>query len=192
MNGLREMAAKVADNKWVGMISGWGVWGTSSMYYDRYVYPALMLQFGLVYGGIFAALGAMIICTLFLLWYQLTNSSWVSSTDEVLTDIVNRTKKMEGYNTFLKIAFFIPRVFLQVSLRFIAKRGKLGFIALSCIADPFITILYFRKGNDDGLNGKDWSLYLLSGLIANTYWIIWSSVIVVTIKLTWRIIQAIF
>ncbi|EKE19465.1 MAG: hypothetical protein ACD_9C00004G0001 [uncultured bacterium] len=192
MSGLKEMAAKVAENKWIGVVSGWGIWGTFSVYYDRIVFPALMLRFGNVLGGVYAALGAMLICTIFLVLYQLTNSSWVSSTDQVLEEIVSRIEKIEGYNVFGKIIFFIPRILLQASLRFIAKRGKLGFIALSCIADPFITILYyFKKEDKKGLGGKGWSLYLLSGLIANTYWIIWSSVIVVAIKFAWKIIQAV-
>lgn len=189
MSGIiKKIAAFIAAKKWIGIISGWGIWGSTSVYYDRVVYPGLMLWLGNFWGGIVAASGAMIICTGFLLYYELTKSSWISSTDEVLNKIAGRIKKIEGYNIIFKIIFFIPRVLLQFSLHFISKRGKLGFIALSCISDPFITSSYFRNGKKDSLKCKDWFLFAISGLIANTYWIFYTAVILAPLRFVWTLV----
>lgn len=202
MERLKKIAASIAASKWFGIISGWGVWYSSSVYYDRYVYPALMLYFGIIWGGIIAAAVAMLICTGFLLSYVLTDAKWIDETDAILARIVNRiakitnwVEKIEGYSFILRVFFIIPRLLgqlavwlMELSLRLISKRGVPGFIILSCTFDPFVTVSYFRNGRIDGLSAKDWGIFLLSGVITNTYWVLWNSVIVVAIRSIWEVV----
>ena len=202
MERLRKIAASIAASKWFGIISGWGAWYSSSVYYDRYVYPSLMLYFGIIWGGIIAASIAMFICTVFLLGYVLTGAKWIDETDEIFARIVKKiakitrwVEKIEGYSFILRVIFIIPRLLgqlavwlMELSLSLISKRGVSGFIILSCIVDPFVTVSYFRNGRTDGISAKDWGMFFISGVITNTYWIVWNSVIVVAIKSFWGLI----
>gem|GEM_PF-1380795 len=201
INGLKIFAAKIAASKWFVAVSGWGFWYSSSLWYDRYAYPALMLYFGIIWGGIIASSVAMLMCATILIIYELLGATWVESTDEIFSDLAKKSekiadwmKKWEKYNTILKIFLIVPRLivrlvslFLRLSIRWISRRGLLGFITLSLIADPFVTISYFKKGRKkSGLTAKDWGLFLLSGIVANVYWILYNSIIVIAIKFAWK------
>ena len=185
-----EFISAIYKSKWAGMISGWGIWSASSVYYDRFAYPAIMLALGDLRGGIIAGLGAMIICVAFLLHYEKTGSQWIASTEDIIGQIIKRIKKIESYNIILKIIFFIPRIFMQLSLDSVAKRGVLGFIVLSCMSDPFVTLSFFKKDRK-GLSKKDWMIFMLSGLIANVYWILYTSVILVFVRAIWAMLMTI-
>ncbi len=180
-----EFISAIYKSKWAGMLSGWGIWSASSVYYDRVAYPAIMLALGDLRGGIIAGLGAMVICLAFLLHYEKTGSQWISSTEDVIGQIIKRIRKIESYNIILKIIFFIPRIFMQLSLNSVAARGALGFVVLSCMSDPFVTLSFFKK-NRNGLTKKDWMIFMLSGLIANVYWILYTSVILVFVRALWK------
>jgi len=185
-----EFISAIYKSRWAGMISGWGIWSASSVYYDRVAYPAIMLALGDLRGGIIAGLGAMVICVAFLLHYEKTGSQWIASTEDVIGQIIKRIRKIESYNIILKIIFFIPRIFMQLSLSSVAKRGVLGFIVLSCMSDPFVTLSFFKK-NRNGLTKKDWMIFMLSGLIANVYWILYTSVILVFVRAIWKVLVGI-
>ena len=61
------------------------------------------------------------------------------------------------------------------------KGEILALIALSLKFDPFIAIIYLRKGanNYDGLTKREWKIFLISWVIGNLYW---SSVVVTGVK----------
>jgi hypothetical protein len=195
------LASKIAASRCFVDVSGWGFWYYSSLWYDRYIYPALMLYFGIIWGGIIAASVAILMCATVLIIYELLGATWVESTDEIFSDLAKKSekiadwmKKWEGYNVFLKIFLIVPRLiirlvslFLKLSIRWISRRGFLGFIVLSLIADPFVTISYFKKSrNKGGLRTKDWGLFFLSGIVANVYWVLYNSIIVIAIKFAWK------
>jgi hypothetical protein len=186
---LKKSAASTAANKLFSVMAGWGIWSSSSFYYDRIIYPSLMLKFGDFWGGIVAAVGAILICMGFLLHYEFSKLTWISSTEEILGTIASNLERIEKRSAFLRAIFIVPRLLLQLTLSYVEKRSVFGFILLSTQSDPFLTTSFFRQGRGDGLKMKDWGRFFVSAIIANVYWIAYTAIILVPIRIAWRFIQ---
>lgn len=186
---VSNMAAKIAAKEWINGIAGWTIWGSSSVYYDRVVYPSLMLYFGNLWGGIVAGSIAILINICFLLFYVIRKSKWVVSADEAIVRIVSFIERVEGFHVVFKLICLPVRFLLQFSHKHVLRRGLIGFIALSCLTDPFVTISYFRQDRCDDLSVKDWTLFFISGIITNTYWTVYTLVFLIPIRLVWSLIK---
>lgn len=90
-------------------------------------------------------------CYATLIFYDWSQTDWLG------IEVVKSLKELEGSN------------FKRFIARLIQRGDIFAVIALSIITDPFIVIAYMRKGANqyNGLNKRDWAIFLTSILISN-------------------------
>lgn len=74
----------------------------------------------------------------------------------------------------------------------VLKKGEPAvFFFLSLKFDPFTTVVYMRRGAHqyNGLNKRDWVVFLSSGLLANCYWTLVTFAGVSLLEWLWRFIS---
>lgn len=77
-------------------------------------------------------------------------------------------------------------------MRHILRITKFGdipmFFALSILADPFVTTVYFRRGAHlyNGLSKRDWRIFWSSVIFSNAYWTLRLTVIIVAAQYLWN------
>ena len=54
--------------------------------------------------------------------------------------------------------------------RFVRRGDWAAFLALSVVADPFMTTIYLRKGHYEGLTQRDKFIFSSSVIVSNAYW----------------------
>lgn len=52
----------------------------------------------------------------------------------------------------------------------LARGNWLALVVLSVKFDPFIIIVYLRRGAFNGMTRRDWGIFLLSWFIGNAWW----------------------
>jgi hypothetical protein len=54
--------------------------------------------------------------------------------------------------------------------RVLQKSDPVVFLFCSVRYDPFITTVYLRKGTYNGMNRRDWTVFMGSLIVSNSYW----------------------
>lgn len=69
------------------------------------------------------------------------------------------------------------------------KGDALAFLILSIKEDPTMTMLYLRRGSHqyNGMSQRDWKIFLASTIVANLYWTVRWSAIIVAFRWIWQL-----
>lgn len=125
----------------------------SNTLFDYILYPFVIYKFGILKGGIVMTFLSFIACLLIMKFYDWSKRDWLG------IEMIKSLKKHEGNNKIGKITAWIMQ-----------KSDPLIFLFLSIKYDPFITTAYLRRGKFDGMNKRDWKIFLSSLLLGNAYW----------------------
>lgn len=126
---------------------------TISYAFDLLLYPFVIWQYGLLRGGLIMALLSLIICLLYIWFYDWAKKDWFG---------IEAIKGVKEYDGSSRWGRFFAR-----SLR---CSDPAACVVLSITFDPFITMAYLRKGSYTGMSRRDWRIFLGSWLIGNGYW----------------------
>lgn len=140
----------------------------SIILFDYLLYPAAMVWFGLIEGGLIMTTLSAVYCYFIILVYRWSGRDWLGI--EIVRSI--RDGPQHASNT-LRI------------LRAILKSGQIpALIILSVRYDPFITVTYLRHGTPgwSGLSGQDWMVFWTSLAISNLWWIGALSIVIEVLK----------
>lgn len=125
--------------------------------FDFLLYPFVIWKLGILKGGVVMMLLSFLYCYLTFLFYDWSKKDWLG---------IETVKGIKEYNGCSKIGRFAS---------WILKKGNAAvMVFLSIKYDPFITTAYMRHGAHEynGLNRRDWNIFLASTVIANVYWTI--------------------
>ncbi len=135
----------------IGLLGKRGI----SSAFDYVLYPYVIWKFGILEGGVIMAMLSFFACYLLILFYDWSQQDWLG------IEAIKEAREYSG-------DAFIGRI-----ISWMMKRGDgLMFLALTFYFDPLITTLYLRRGSRyfNGLNMKDWLVFISSTIIANAYW----------------------
>lgn len=140
--------------------------------FDNIAYPAMIVWLSRIWGESWGSAAAWAIMTplsvpfnLFEIWlYDRLKKDWFSF--EAIKDLKGRTAAPGWRGWITKLL----------------HRGDVwAFVILSIKEDPTMTMLYLRQGSYqyNGMSRRDWKIFLASTVVANLYWTIrWSAIIV--------------
>lgn len=143
---LHKRIAMLAIGHTIDSITAYG--------YDFVVYPYLLVTYGLVRGWLYAVVGSVILCLLFLWFYDVTKQDWLGI--EMIKSI--RDEPAKG-----RIRKFFHHL--------ISRGDTLAFILLSIKYDAFIVTAYMRKSDHNHtMTTRDWKIFWASIAISNVWW----------------------
>lgn len=135
----------------IGLLAHWAICSG----FDYMLYPFVILNMGLVKGGVIMLVLCFAICYATILFYDRSKRDWLGI--ETMKDIREHTGRRQA----TKLVSWVLRQNTPVAL-----------VLLSMKFDPFVTTAYLRLGAHgySGLSRRDWKIFLSSLLIGNGYW----------------------
>ena len=121
--------------------------------FDFALYPFVIYQLGILVGGLVMMLLSFLACLLTLWFYDWSKRDWLG---------IEAIKSLRGYEGDLKLG--------RLTGWLLRKSDPVIFLVLSLNYDPFITTAYLRHGAFNGMNRRDWRIFLGGTLVANVYW----------------------
>lgn len=159
MKRLKDLAATIAAQKKRFAILAIGFLGNKAMAWvvNYGIDPYLVVNFGLINGGIAVMVFSFIICLASIVFYDWAKQDWLG------IELVKKIKEYEG------------KRYVGRAIAWLLKKGDLvALIGLSILTDPFITTVYLRRGANqyNGMGRREWKIFLLSTVISNIYWVL--------------------
>lgn len=123
-------------------------------WYDFTVYPSLIVNYGLLYGWLYAAIGSIVLCLGTLWFYNVTKQDWL------LLETLKHVRDGKAVGGFRRFS------------RNLANRGDaLAFFFLCLWKDSFIITVYMRKGvGNYAMTARDWKIFWASTLVSEVWW----------------------
>jgi len=203
MKWLRNLAAIVAAflKKYKAVIVGQGIYTTLSWLYDNVLWWTVEVHYG-VMGVAVMMIGAVLINFSILLYYRNKKVSWLGWDQGA--DIVKEKEQCLRRNAVricmsviivVSITMHIPEeipwqilpvaaavsiiaVLVALFLRFRMAEDIFALFLLSTIEDSFIATAYLRHGRTNGLEFRDFMVFLASSMISVSYWAVRNGIIV--------------
>lgn len=143
------------------MTFGYAFFTLADYLFDYLLYPYIIYQRGLFWGGIVMALLSVAACLSAALFYDLIKKDWLGI--EAIKQFKNDIEKYSNSQKSL-----IHRI-----VAWILKKGRwVEFLFLSLKFDPFVTTVYLRNGvkKFNGFRKEEWMIFISSVFISNAYW----------------------
>ncbi len=121
--------------------------------FDYLLYPFVIFQLGILRGGIIMTLVSFTTCIIGMKFYDWTKRDWLG---------IEAIKEIKTYKGTKKIG--------HVTSWVLKKSEPVVFLFLSIKFDPFVTTTYMRHGKFNGMNKRDWIVFMSSLIISNAYW----------------------
>jgi hypothetical protein len=194
MNGFGK-AANIAAfvKKYKKVIIGQGIWTIASWIYDNSIWWLAELIWGFA-GVVIMMIGAVLINFSVLLYYRRRKVSWLGWDQGA--EALKRKEQWLSKNavricifatvaisTVLHIPNEIPWEIIPISavvaviaaglamfLKVRVAEDIFALFFLSITEDPFIATAYLRHGRNDGLETRDWVMFVSSSVISIGYW----------------------
>lgn len=192
MSGFKKLAAFFAAQK--KRIATIALGHTFNQIFDwLFNYPLYLFvveQAGLTKGYVVMAIASFFTCLAFIKFYDWLKVDWLGI--EVAKEAKEYgpafIKKMNIESGIGRILWWPFSKIILFILWAVNKGGFIAFMALSIYTDPFIATVYMRKGwgEYNGLNCKDWMVFLASTAIGNAYWAIRTFAILEVAKFSWK------
>ena len=168
----KVIAFFVAKKERIGiiLIGFFGIIG-SSYVFDYFLYPLVIWKFGILKGGAVMMVLSGLICYAIILFYDWTKKDWLG------IETIKEIKDSKGES-------WVGRFF-----RWIVRRSDgILLVFLSIKFDPLITMLYMRNGayQYNGLNRRDWTIFIISIVIGNVYWTLAAYMGVSAVEYVWK------
>lgn len=141
--------------------AGHAIYATFNFFFDQVLYVYVVYRFGLLIGGAGMTLLSLVSCLVTLLVYERMQIDWVGSS---LLEWIEHHPN--------------PAWWQRVIVWATRHGAAVIFLVLCVFQDPFITTAYFRRGKFDGLDRRDWQIFVASVFISNVYWTLRSGVVV--------------
>lgn len=123
--------------------------------FDFVLYPFVIFSLGLLWGGLVMTLLSLLDCYLLLKLYDWLKRDWFG------IEFVKGLQIYKGQSRWRKVLAWL-----------LNRSDAVAFIVLSLRFDPFITTAYLRHGIYSGMTGRDWRIFLGSGLVSNLAWML--------------------
>lgn len=123
--------------------------------FDWLLYPFVIYQFGLFWGGLIMTCLSCLVCYALLRFYDWTKKDWLG------IEIIKTLKETKSKSKMARFSSWI------------LKKGDIAsFLFLAIKFDPFITTAYLRQGSHkyNGLSQRDWKIFFASLVLGNVYW----------------------
>jgi len=156
--------------KFAERVAGWSTLTVVAVAIDDILWPAVMVWQGTICGGI-TMFWVALLANLILIWaYDKIKKDVLAF--EVLRELTEREQKGPGKRLLSKFV----------------KAGKVpAFIAIS-FYDPFLSVIYMRKGAGKyTMEKRDWGYFGLAMVIACIGWTFWWQIIITVSKILWGI-----
>ncbi|MDZ4185266.1 MAG: hypothetical protein U1D97_09835 [Desulfuromonadales bacterium] len=121
--------------------------------FDYLLYPFIVYQFGILQGGIIMTFVSFTACIAGMKFYDWSKRDWFG---------IEAIKKIKTYKGTRTIGHAISWV--------LRKNETVVFLFLSIKFDPFVTTAYMRHGKFNGMNQRDWTIFMGSLIVSNIYW----------------------
>lgn len=145
------------------------LYATVNWLFDNVLYIFVVYRLGLIVGGAIMTMISLVLCAATLLVYERMQIDWV------------------GAGSLVRLTSVPSPSWWQRIVRWAMRRGNVAiFLALCIFQDPFITTAYFRQGRFDGLDGRDWRIFLGSVFLSNFYWTLRSGMAATILVSAWR------
>jgi len=159
MEQLKKFAAFIAAEKKRFAILAVGFLGNKAIVWivNYGIDPFLIYNYGLIKGGIASMVFSFFICLATIVFYDWAKTDWLG------IEMVKEMKEYEGQKQVGR------------AIRWLLLKGDfIALIGLSILTDPFITLVYLRKGANqyNGMNLRDWKIFLASTFISNLWWVL--------------------
>lgn len=122
--------------------------------FDYILYPFVIYWFGVWYGGLVMMGLSFVVCMLTTWFYDWSKRDWLG---------IEAIKSMREYSGKSRVG--------RLTVWFLRKSEPVVFLYLSLVTDPFITMVYMRRGAYNGMGQRDWRIFLGSFVIGNVSWI---------------------
>jgi hypothetical protein len=137
----------------IGLIVNWAMtWG-----FNFLLYPFLVYIYGIFLGGLIMMILSFFLCYGTILFYDWTKRDWI------------------GIETIKGIKELNPKNKAGKFFSWVVKKGDPAILLfLSIKFDPFITVAYMRHGAHkyNGLSKRDWTIFLISLILGDIYWVL--------------------
>lgn len=136
-------------------ILGIGILGNWLIVYgfNFFLYPYIIWKFGVLKGGIVMTFLSFLICYGTIRFYDWSKRDWLG---------IEAIKELKTYGGNKKVG--------RLTAWIMKKSDPVVFLFLSIKFDPFIVTAYMRRGKFDGMNKRDWKIFMGSLFLGNTYW----------------------
>lgn len=126
---------------------------TVNYLFDYGLYPLVIFWLGLGRGFVVMAGLSLLACWLQMRFYDWSKRDWLG------IEAIKALKHYNGTNRGRQLLAWV-----------LCRSDPVACVLLSIKFDPFIVTAYLRRGSFGGMTRRDWSIFLLSGLIANAWW----------------------
>ncbi len=158
-------------HKFAERVAGYATLTAVSIAIDDFLWPAVILWQGAIAGGI-TMFWVALLANLIMLWAY----------DKLKRDIL-------CFEALRELTEQEPTSFGKRLLVKFIRAGKVpAFIAIS-FYDPFLSVLYMRKGAGRyQMENRDWGYFALAMIIACTSWTFFWQIIIVIGKVLWGLV----
>ena len=139
--------------------------------FDYLLYPFVIYQFGILTGGTIMAAASFTACITGMKFYDWSKRDWIG---------IEAIKEIKTYKGTRRIG--------HVTSWVLTKSEPVVFLFLSIKFDPFVTTAYMRHGKFNGMNRRDWTIFMGSLLVSNVYWTIASYMGISVVEAAWKAI----
>jgi len=152
------------------------------------LYLCVVNSMGLEKGYVIMAVISLFTCLAFIRFYDWLKVDWlgIEVAKEVSEYGPTFIKNMNVQSGIGKILWWPFSKIILVILWATKKGGFVAFLALSVYTDPFITTVYMRKGQYNGMTRNNWLIFIASTAVSNAYWAIRTFAILESAKLIWK------
>ncbi len=123
------------------------------IFFNYFLYPYAIYSLGVLVGGFVMTFLSFIVCFLILKFYDWSKRDWLG------IEAIKKLKKYDGDKKIGRLTAYVMK-----------KGDPAVFLFLSVQYDPFITTVYLRRGQYNGMNRRDWMIFIGSLLFGNAYW----------------------
>jgi hypothetical protein len=169
----RPAAEPAGRTRWERLgILGVGLLGNQLqvVLFDYVLYPFVIWRAGLLWGALIMTGLSLVVCIALLRFYDWSRKDWLG------IETVKRLRdEPAAAGARRRIAGLLRR------------SDAFALVALSIRFDPFVTILYIRRGSHAyaGLSRREWRLFLVSNLISNAWWSLVAFGAIEVVRRTW-------
>ncbi|MBI5632355.1 MAG: hypothetical protein HZA15_02610 [Nitrospirae bacterium] len=121
--------------------------------FNYLIYPFVIYNFGILRGGVVMTFLSFITCLGVMRFYDWSGRDWLG---------IEAIKDLKDYKGKKNIGRFTSW--------FLKKSDTVAFLFLSIWYDPFIVTAYLRNGKFNGMNRRDWTIFMSSLILSNAYW----------------------
>lgn len=159
-------------DRFIELVLGLSIKNLTDRAFDYLLYPFVVYKLGILKGGIIMTLLSFIACILTMKFYDWSKRDWLG------IETIKSLKNFDGKKKIGRLTSFI-----------LQKSDPIIFLFLSIQYDPFITTAYLRSGKFNGMNKRDWTVFMSSLIFSNAYWTLACYMGITLVEWGWKTIS---